>query len=1019
MSCTINYTKKLKVQDVKNKYCPYILHNICNWFYLDKPAIEYHDLQEVKIISYNELQAATKTVSDCLKYIQYPEFIGINFDILEYCVPSLMLGILDNGNAFLNVPSDIQICRNIFDSLHIRYIFAKCVTSDREVVRQLNVHGQSVYLTKLIDVPESTVSGRKWHRFAYAIATSGSTGSPKIVKILHSCVLPNITDLRRILDMTEHDKIAQLTNFTFDPCIVEIFLSLSCAATLFMVSKQLKNDTDRLLEKIFCARVTVLQITPSLLFHKWSTERLKATILNKDSHLRVLLLGGEPFPNIKLLSEASHSQNKTRLFNIYGITEVSCWSSINEIFRNKGTDESCIGEPLSETMFQVRNEDNEIVTKGKGFLYIGSSSRICIVGDETEDDLCKPVFRDTGDIISIDDHGRMLYRGRRNNVVKRFGNKINLRELERVVMELSFIRNCAALWDTESHKLYLCLSAVNMKELIDLKNYIISHLRILPAIYKPDKIIVLEKFYFTTSGKICLSSLRKACKESEMEVTSINDVYTDVCEIFGNLWSQHVKSKDVGFLTSGGTSITALQVSNATIGIFKVEFPELIGMLLKNLTFNECVNYIKTTLTNQDWNRTLNHCIAVSHDDKAQNNNCDTEKCIMEEPVSNNFSVLTDQNNSYQCKCRGRTDGNASTQKQIIKLSSVNISTIEVAATYNLQKCVDASPTVYCYSASELFATVGSHAGIIYTVNLVGKNSRPYELKLPDRIEASVLVLADFRGIVGCYDGYIYCIHLKIGEVIWKFQTQDMVKCTAITCAQKSKIFVGSYDHYVYCLSVENGAQIWKIEASQGGICATGCLHPQSTSVLFGTLDGACLALRQFSGRVKWRRKLQDPIFVAPVVLQNGYALFCSVAGTLCCFDIETDCRIWRYEIRGNVFSYPVINTRVSAGNSEHVILASHNKHLYCLEMPGEKGENPRLRYALQLHSSIFATPWCEDKHVFVACTDGTFQVLDLSEGKSLVTKRLPGEIFSSPVIHNDLAILGCRDNNLYVLKLG
>lgn len=102
-----------------------------------------------------------------------------------------------------------------------------------------------MYLTKLIDIPENITGSRKWHRFAYAIATSGSTGSPKIVKIPHSCILPNITDLKRILDMTERDKVAQLTNFTFDPCIVEIFLSLSSAAVLFMVSKQLKNEAKR------------------------------------------------------------------------------------------------------------------------------------------------------------------------------------------------------------------------------------------------------------------------------------------------------------------------------------------------------------------------------------------------------------------------------------------------------------------------------------------------------------------------------------------------------------------------------------------------------------------------------------------------------------------------------------------------------------------------------------------------------------------------------------------------------
>jgi len=122
--------------------------------------------------------------------------------------------------------------------------------------------------------------------------------------------------------------------------------------------------------EIFHARVTLLQVTPSLLFHKWSTERLKGTILGEDSQLRILLLGGEPFPSVKLLLNASHPQNMTRIFNIYGITEISCWSSINEIIRGNDS-EACLGEPLSETIFQIKNENNEVTTRGEGTLYIG------------------------------------------------------------------------------------------------------------------------------------------------------------------------------------------------------------------------------------------------------------------------------------------------------------------------------------------------------------------------------------------------------------------------------------------------------------------------------------------------------------------------------------------------------------------------------------------------------------------------------------------------------------------------
>lgn len=84
-------TKKLKTYDNKQDGLQ-VLTKICNWFNLNKSAIEYHDIEEIKIIKYDELQTAKKTVSNHLKCIKYSEFIGINTDISEYCVPSLILG---------------------------------------------------------------------------------------------------------------------------------------------------------------------------------------------------------------------------------------------------------------------------------------------------------------------------------------------------------------------------------------------------------------------------------------------------------------------------------------------------------------------------------------------------------------------------------------------------------------------------------------------------------------------------------------------------------------------------------------------------------------------------------------------------------------------------------------------------------------------------------------------------------------------------------------------------------------
>ena len=34
------------------------------------------------------------------------------------------------------------------------------------------------------------------YKIAYVVHTSGSTGSPKVVRVPHSCIIPNIVDLR-------------------------------------------------------------------------------------------------------------------------------------------------------------------------------------------------------------------------------------------------------------------------------------------------------------------------------------------------------------------------------------------------------------------------------------------------------------------------------------------------------------------------------------------------------------------------------------------------------------------------------------------------------------------------------------------------------------------------------------------------------------------------------------------------------------------------------------------------------
>lgn len=276
---------------------------------------------------------------------------------------------------------------------------------------------------------------------------------------------------------------------------------------------------------------------------------------------------------------------------------------------------------------------------------------------------------------------------------------MNLWELEKVTTELNFVRLCATFWDAKSHKLYLCVSTTKPKEEFPkLKEDIMSYLKILPAIYKPDKIIIIDDFNFTTSGKICPASLKKICQESETEIIIINNLRADAEEIFRNLWNNHVQSKGTGFLTSGGTSIAALQISSAVAEAFNAEFPGLIGMLLKNVTYNECINYIRDTLIEQDCSQNVSRRIDISFDDKSSQKMFNAEESLIRQSSNNSPSLSNKENFRQWYKCRGKTYSNILIQEESIVLSQESISNIKVLATYNLQKCIDASPIVYRYS---------------------------------------------------------------------------------------------------------------------------------------------------------------------------------------------------------------------------------------------------------------------------------------------------------------------------------
>lgn len=216
---------------------------------------------------------------------------------------------------------------------------------------------------------------------AYCMYTSGTTGNPKIVRVPHHCIIPNILHLRHFFCVNSNSKVAMMSPTTFDPFVVEMFLALSSGATLVMLTKEIRLNPRKLSLVLFnMAKVTIMQSTPSLM-KRFSVSELQNQIFTGTSSLKIFAFGGEACPscktikswvNPKIMELAGHCSSQKeefifpqRFFNLYGITEVSSWASCYEISPQEiiaGSDKPVsLGFPLLNTILEVRSEDTNSI----------------------------------------------------------------------------------------------------------------------------------------------------------------------------------------------------------------------------------------------------------------------------------------------------------------------------------------------------------------------------------------------------------------------------------------------------------------------------------------------------------------------------------------------------------------------------------------------------------------------------------------------------------------------------------
>ncbi|RGG65402.1 hypothetical protein DWW96_07245 [Eubacterium sp. AF17-7] len=344
----------------------------------------------------------------------------------------------------------------------------------------------------------NTVNCNYWSTIAYILFTSGTTGFPKGVEVTREGLANFIDSIPKIIEGLNNGKIASFTNNMFDIFFLESIMALSIGMEVYLPDETINRNPAKYVEFLIANEIDTLQITPSMV----NMLEMYDSRMDWLKNIKILMIGGEPFPE-KILTKLSSLKN-IRIYNMYGPTETTIWSTVAEL---TGKEKVNIGKPIANTEVSIRHDDGSLSKAGE----IGE---ICISGVGlargyvNDIPLTQRFFKNkngsryycTGDLGKLNDDGYLEYIGRIDNQVKINGFRIELEEIESVILKYDGINDvCVSVKKTErSESLVAFVVKYGVVDLDKLKEFM---RRYLPEYMIPSQIVIIREMKYTPNGK--------------------------------------------------------------------------------------------------------------------------------------------------------------------------------------------------------------------------------------------------------------------------------------------------------------------------------------------------------------------------------------------------------------------------------------------------------------------------------------------------------------------------------------
>ncbi|MBO4207991.1 non-ribosomal peptide synthetase [Micromonospora echinofusca] len=419
---------------------------------------------------------------------------------------------------------------------------------------------------------------------AYLLYTSGSTGRPKGVLTSHRSLVNRLAWMQQRFRLGTDDAVLHKTSAGFDVSLWELFWPLVTGARLVLAAPDGQRDPGYLRDEIVRSEVTTVHFVPSMLELFVSTDGIEAC-----RSLRRIVCSGEELTR-SLAERCRQRLPDTGPHNLYGPTEaaidVSAWP-----FDPAVPGPVPIGRPEANTRLHVLDRWLEPLPVGfPGELYLGgvqlARGYLGRPGRTAGVFLPDPhgpagarLYR-TGDLARLRADGAVEYLGRTDAQVKVHGVRVELGEIESVLVGHPQVRRAvAAIRDDAPGGRGLVAYVDWAGEPTDaparLRELLGQHL---PVTLLPQAFVLTTDFPTSPSGKVDRAALPAPAGTDRTQVAAAyQPPGTPLEEELCALWAQLLGRDRVGvaddFFELGGHSLLAVQLVGRLRERYGVEFP--------------------------------------------------------------------------------------------------------------------------------------------------------------------------------------------------------------------------------------------------------------------------------------------------------------------------------------------------------------------------------------------------------------------------------------------------------------